>query len=161
MEKFDFLILNDRSEESLVLASIRSQIPICDLVRVHNRNVRVGTSDLQSSNTSSNDKSRIGFNANNITTNASHSLSCMAQWVKKRIPPHQLQQVESCTHSSAGKIERLIFTLEDLKHVEASNVCDIGLLRNHILAKYNSDKQRVLEEYGVTQDDLDKVVEAY
>lgn len=141
---FDFLILNDRSEESLVLASIRFGIPIRDMLYVNNGKARVGTADLVQEK-----------------KQEPKSLSCTAQWIKKLVPQDKLEEVEACVHSCAGKIGRLIFTKEELEEIEARNKQDIDLWRNHILPKYNADKAKVLEEYGVTQEGLDKVVQEY
>jgi len=143
VDAFDFLILNDRSEESLVLASIRFNIPIRDMLHVNNQKVRVGSGELLQEEQKSN------------------SLSCTAQWMKQLIPPDKLKEVEACVHSCAGKIGRLIFSKEELEGIETRNMQDIELWRNHVLPKYNSEKAKVFEKYGVTQEDLDKVVEGY
>jgi len=143
IDAFDFLILNHRSEESLVLASIRFHIPIRDMLHVNNQKVRVRSGDLLQEE------------------QKSKSLSCTAQWMKQLIPPDKLQEVGACVRSCAGKIGRLIFSEEELEAMASKNVLDIELWRNYILPKYNADKLRVLEEYGVTQEDLDKVVERY
>ena len=137
IDAFDAILLNDRVEESLVLASIKFGIPISELILGKKEKSRVGNSSTESTS------------------------SCTAQWIQKLVPKQHLGKLENCSHSCAGNMGTLIFNETEIQAIKSHNAKDLRLWKRHVVPKYEAMKKNILNEYSVTQKDLDIVVSQY
>lgn len=139
LNEFDFIVLgSERMDESMVLMSISKRIPVMDLIPSFEKVV----------------SSSFSLAA----TNSSQS-SCADQWMKKMIPKETLDSLNvTCTSSCVGKIGRLAFTDKELDAVRQSNAKDLKLWNDYVIPMYNRKKEKLMQEFGKSQSDLDATV---